>query len=350
MSEAPRIQFPHRAPGALRSLVRRLGIAIGIVVLIALLTWLGRGGYSDADGTPLSMLDAFYYATVTVTTTGYGDIAPVSAAQRAITAFVVTPLRVVFLILLVGTTLELLTERFRQTRAESHWRSRVNGHTIIVGYGTMGRGAVETLLADGIARADIVVIDRLAEPVAVAGDAGLVGVMADATRTSTWSQVRLERARAVVVTCNRDDTAALVTLTARELNASVPISVAVREAENAHLLEQSGATTVVLGSEAAGRLVGLSTQAPGAIGVLQSLLVAGHGLELTERTVDADEVGGPPDRARCDGMPIAIVRGGRHISFDDPAFQQVERGDVVVSLSGSARRSSSPGTPVDAPV
>src|SRR5262245_17297995 len=119
MSEAPRIQFPHHAPGALRSLERRFGIAIGIIVVIALLTWFGRDGYSDADGTPISLLDAFYYSTVTATTTGYGDIAPVDPAQRAVTAFLVTPLRILFLIVLVGTTLELLTERFRRARAES---------------------------------------------------------------------------------------------------------------------------------------------------------------------------------------------------------------------------------------
>ena len=337
MSEAPRIQFPHDAPDALRSLVRRFGIAVGIIVVIALLTWFGRNGYSDADGTPVSLLDAFYYATVTATTTGYGDIAPIGAAERAVTAFLVTPLRILFLIVLVGTTLELLTERFRRARAESTWRSRVSQHTIIVGYGTMGRGAVETLLANGATREDVVVIDRLAEAVADAGEAGLVGIVADATRTATWRQARLTSARAVVVTCNRDDTATLVTLTARELNATVPISVAVREAENAHLLSQSGATTVVLSSEAAGRLVGLSTQVPGAIGVLEDLLVAGNGLDLTERTVDPDEVGGPPDPARCVGLPIAIVRGTARISFDDPAFERVQPGDVVVSLSGATR-------------
>ena len=64
------------------------------------------------------------------------------------------------------------------------------------------------------------------------------------------------------MTCNRDDTATLATLTVRELNSTVPISAAVREAENARLLSQSGATTVILSSEAAGRLIGLSTQAP----------------------------------------------------------------------------------------
>src|SRR5262245_30675272 len=315
MPEGSRIQFPHHAPDALRSLARRLGIAVGIIVVIAVLTWLGRHGYSDADGTPVTLLDALYYSTVTVTTTGYGDIAPVGAAERAVTAFVVTPLRILFLIVLVGTTLELLTERFRRARAESSWRSRVSQHTIVVGHGTLGRGAVEALLAIGTAHDDVVVVDLSAEAVAAAGDAGLVGVVADATRTSTWSEARLELARAVVVTCNRDDTATLVTLTARELNASVPIPVVVREAENAHLLAQSGATAVVLSSEAAGRLVGLSTRAPGAVAVIEDLLASGAGLDLSERVVDGDEVGGPPDRRRGVGLPIAIMRGKGVIAF-----------------------------------
>jgi voltage-gated potassium channel len=334
MPEAPRIQFPHRAPDAWRSLLRRFGIAVGIIVVIALLTWLGRDGYRDADGTPVSLLDALYYATVTATTTGYGDIAPVDPVERAVTAFVVTPLRILFLIVLVGTTLELLTERFRQARAEARWRTRMNQHTIVVGFGTMGRGAVDTLLADGATTADIIVVDRSPVAVEAAGEAGLTGIVADATRTATWRQARLDRARAVVITCNRDDTATLATLTARELNARVPISVAVREAENAHLLSQSGATTVVLSSEAAGRLVGLSTQAPGAVGILEDLLVAGTGLDLVERAVDADEVGGPVRTDRGAGLPIALVRGGRRISFDDPGFGRVEAGDVVVSVTG----------------
>ena len=106
----------------IRSLVRRIGIAVGIVLVIALITWLDRDSYSDADGNGVSFLDAIYYSTVTVTTTGYGDIAPLTPGARAWTAFVVTPLRAVFLIVLVGTTLQLLTERYRQALAESRWR------------------------------------------------------------------------------------------------------------------------------------------------------------------------------------------------------------------------------------
>ena len=202
------------------------------------------------------------------------------------TALIVTPARILFLIVLVGTTVELLTERFRHRRAVERWRKRMNGHTIVAGYGTMGRGAVDTLFANGTTGADhIVVIDPLESAAEAARSDGLTVIPDDATRTAAWKAACVETARAVIVTCNRDDTATLITLTARELNREVPISAAVREEENAHLLSQSGATTVVLSSEAAGRLVGLSTDAPAAVSVLEDLLAVRHGLDIDERPV-----------------------------------------------------------------
>jgi voltage-gated potassium channel len=208
----------------------------------------------------------------------------------------------------------------------------VRDHTIVAGYGTMGHRAVETLLGGGEHTDHVVVIDTDSTAVTKAREAGLTAVMADATRTAAWTQAGIEVARAVIVTVNRDDTATLATLTVRELNRTVPISAAVREAENAHLLSQSGATTVVLSSEAAGRLIGLSTETPRAVSVLADLLLAGHGLELVERPAGADEVGGPPRPLPTGGVPIAIVRRGSNIGFGHPAFQQVERGDIVVSI------------------
>jgi voltage-gated potassium channel len=337
MPDAPRLLFPQDAPDPRRSLFQRLGIACGIVMIIALLAWIDRDGYSDADGSTLTLLDAIYYATVTATTTGYGDIAPISPRARAVTAFVVTPLRVVFLVVLVGTTLELLTEGFRRARAEARWRRTVRDHTIVAGYGTMGHQAVETLLAANTTTADrVIVIDPDGAAVTKAREAGLTAIIADATQTVAWERAGIESARAVVVTCNRDDTATLVTLTVRELNRTVPISAAVREAENAHLLSQSGATTVVLSSEAAGRLIGLSTNFPGAVSVITDLLMAGRGLELIERPVTADEVGRPPRHSPELGIPIALMRGTTRISFGDPAFQEVEEDDTVVSIADAA--------------
>lgn len=333
MRDGVQLDLPRAAAPPWRSLLRRLGVAVAIVLLIALLAYADRSGYKDDGGAPLSFLDAVYYATVTVTTTGYGDIAPISPSARAITAFVVTPLRIVFLIVLVGTTLELLTERFRRARAVARWRDHVDGHTIVIGYGTMGAAAVQTLLAEGADAANgIIVIDREHAAAARAQAIGLVTIVADATRTETLREACIEKAASVVVTCNRDDTATLVTLTARELNPRATIAAAVKEAENAHLLVQSGATDVVLSSQAAGRLVGLATRVPAAVGVLQELLTQGHGLDLVERPVTAEEVGAPLDHARVDGLPIAIVRGTQHLP---PAGAQpiaLQHGDVIVAI------------------
>ena len=56
----------------LRKILRRLAIAVALVVFVALVSYAGRGGYTDPEDGETSLLDAFYYSTVSITTTGYG--------------------------------------------------------------------------------------------------------------------------------------------------------------------------------------------------------------------------------------------------------------------------------------
>ena len=99
-SDTQGLHRPAQAPGApTRSpwweLSRRLLMAIGILVFTVLLVYFDRGGYID-DRRPhdytVDLVDSIYYTTVTLSTTGYGDIAPVSDGARLINAFVITPL------------------------------------------------------------------------------------------------------------------------------------------------------------------------------------------------------------------------------------------------------------------
>src|SRR6478609_10888815 len=176
--------MPDPTISPLLALLQRLAIALGALVLTALIVYVGRDGYKDANGVaPLTLADAFYYATVSVSTTGYGDIVPVSESARLITTIVVTPLRLIFLITFVGTTVELLTERSRQSFRIQRWRTRVRDHTVVVGYGTKGRAAVETLLGDGADPGQIVVVDTDHAQLDAASAAGLVTVAGNATRS-----------------------------------------------------------------------------------------------------------------------------------------------------------------------
>lgn len=109
----------------IRQVAKRLSVALLVLVATALIVYVDRDGYNDTSDSSIDLLDAFYYATVTLSTTGYGDITPVSDGARLTNIFVITPLRVLFLIILVGTTLEVLTERTREEWRQNRWSQRV---------------------------------------------------------------------------------------------------------------------------------------------------------------------------------------------------------------------------------
>ncbi|WP_207945560.1 potassium channel family protein [Actinomadura sp. 7K534] len=341
----PPVLLPAVRTGPLRAVAKRVGFALVLLFVAVAVVYADRDGYSDGvDGT-VSLLDAFYYATVTMSTTGYGDIAPVTDGARLVNILFITPVRVLFLIVLVGTTLEVLAERTRDDWRQARWRTRVRDHIVVAGYGTKGRSAIKTLLSTGVSRESIVVVDPDPRVVAEAAEAGFVGVVGDATRSSVLRQAAVHRAREVVVASARDDTAVLVTLTARQLNPHAGIQASVRESENVPLLRQSGADHVVTSSEAAGRLLGVTTSQPNVGQVIEDLLDQGSGLDLAEREVAPDEVGGPLGAVR--EPVLAVVRDGRLLPFDNPACASLAAGDrliIVRSKRGAGASAADPAT------
>ncbi|SFN17488.1 MULTISPECIES: potassium channel family protein [Actinomadura] len=331
----PLVLLPSAGQGPLRAVARRVGIALLLMFAVVAVVYADRGGYRDGSDGTVSLLDAFYYASVTISTTGYGDITPVGDGARLVNIVFITPVRVLFLIVLVGTTLEVLAERTRDDWRKSRWRAQVRDHIVVAGYGTKGRSAIKTLLSTGVEKTSIVVVDPDPRVVAEAAEAGFVGVAGDATRSSVLRQASVHRARKIVVASARDDTAVLITLTARQLNPHAGIHASVRESENVPLLLQSGADRVVISSEAAGRLLGVSTTQPSVSQVIEDLLDQGSGLDLVQREVRPEEVGGPLGAVR--EPALALVRDGRTLPFDDAGCGALEPGDLLIVVR-SARK------------
>jgi voltage-gated potassium channel len=325
------VELPAGRRHPLRTIGERLALAFGLVVLVALLAYLGRDGYIDPEDDSVSLVDAFYYSTVTITTTGYGDIRPVSDEARLVTTVLVTPARILFLILLVGTTLEVLTERTRDAYRLSRWRRTLRDHVIICGFGTKGRAAATTLLGHGYRAEQLVVVDESPSARSKATSMGLSAVAGSATTQHALIDAGIEHAAAVVVAVDRDDAAVLATLTARELNPGANLVAAVREDENAHLLHESGANSVITSSSSAGRLLGLATTTPDVAQVLEDLLSVGAGLDIVQRPVTEAEVG-PLEDVRSRNPVVAVARDGRLLRFDDPDAAQLEAGDALVEV------------------
>ncbi len=333
LSDRPAIRLPRSDHGPLTRLLWRVAIAVGLIVFVAVIAYVDRDGYRDANGSPVGLLDAFYYSTVSVTTTGYGDVIPVTERARLITTLLVTPARILFLVILVGTTLEVLAERTRTHYREKLWRKTLRNHIIVCGFGVKGQAATATILAHGGHQRDqIVVIDERPDVIELAQRAGHAGVIANASSSSALEAAGIRDAEAVVVAPDRADTAVLVTLTARELNPGARIVASVREGENAHLLQQGGADSVIVSSGAAGRLLGHAVHSPRVVQVLEDLLSLGEGLDVVERELAPDEVGKALTAVHADAPVIAIVRGEDVLRFDDDRAARLEAGDRLVCL------------------
>ncbi|MFI9509490.1 potassium channel family protein [Nocardia sp. NPDC052566] len=324
------LRIPEIQTSPWRSLTRRVLFAIALLFGAAAVVYFGRAGYRDNSGDELSFLDALYYATVSLSTTGYGDIAPITPEARLANIVIITPLRVLFLIVLVGTTLGVLTERSRQAFKIQRWRHSVRNHTVVVGYGTKGRTAIDAMLGDGVAPADIVVVDTDLVALEAAANAGLVTVHGSATQSDVLRLASAQNASSVVVAANRDDTAVLVTLTARELNKAAKIVVAIREAENTHLLRQSGADSVVVSSETAGRLLGIATTTPTVVEMIEDLLTPEEGFAVAEREVEPSEIGGSP--RHLSDIVLGVVRAGTLVRVGEPEVDAIEAGDKLLYI------------------
>jgi voltage-gated potassium channel len=343
-SALPRVRLPEIERSPWWELGRRMVMAFGVLALTVMIVYLDRDGYTDSVDGEVDLIDAMYYTTVTLSTTGYGDIAPVTSQARLVNALVVTPLRVAFLVLLIGTTIEVLASQGREMFRVARWRKHMDDHVVVIGYGTKGRSAVDTLVNNGVERESIVVVDPSPGALNDAHADGIAVVTGDATRREVLRRAHVQHARQVIITTDRDDSTVLCALNVRQLNPDIYVVAAVREQDNVPLVRQSGADSVITSSDAVGRLLGLSTLSPELGSVMEDLLTYGQGLEVAERELLVPEVGKQPQQ--LPDQVIAVVRDGRVHRYFEPVVTQLSRGDrlIVVRPSEELPWAPRPGT------
>jgi voltage-gated potassium channel len=305
--------------------------ALVLVLLTVGAVYADRDGYRDVNGDGLSLLDCFYYTVVSLSTTGYGDITPTTPHARLLNILFITPARVLFLIILVGTTLEVLTDQYRNTLRVNRWRRKLKDHIIVCGYGTKGRAAISALLETGFDKSRIVIVENRDEALRQAAANNLVAIEGNATRSAVLNQADVKNAKAVIIATDSDEASVLISLTVRQLTAGqVRIIASVREQENAALLKQSGAHHVIVSSSTAGRLLGLTTTTPPLIEVVEDLLTPGQGMALAMRATERDELGRNPRELQT--LVVALIRRGKVLPLGGSKSATIETGDMLIYI------------------
>ncbi|MGB0120852.1 MAG: potassium channel family protein [Solirubrobacterales bacterium] len=324
-----RFRFLSLEPSPIWAIIRRILFALGLLLLVTMITYIGRDGYTDVEGdTPLTFIDALYYATVTITTTGYGDIVPSTQQSRLVTTLIVTPIRVLFLVLLVGTTLQVLADKSKFKFRVSRLQNGLRDHVVVCGFGVKGRSALE-YLRNHLENVPAIAIDTSDESLEVANRMGIPGIAGSSFELEILRAAKIEKARTVVVSLDTDERSVLTVLRVRELNPGVKIVASCREEANVELLRKAGADEVIVSASSAGRILGMAAEAPDAARIVNDLLTFGDGLDINERVVTT--AGESLERNRLE-TAIAVVRGNTVIRPGDARCLPLEVGDLVIYI------------------
>ena len=310
----------------------RLLAAFGLIFLVVIGHWLDRGGLVDSHDGHVSFLDVFYFTMISITTTGFGDIAPVSDRSRLFEAVVVTPIRFAVIFIFVGTAYDFFIKRSWEKWRMARIQRTLTDHIVVLGFGVSGSEAVTELIERGTKPDDIVVIDPNNGRLSVAEAMGCNVMAGDATRDETLKAVRIANASAVLVSAGRDDTSILIVLTVRHLAPNVSISVVVRADDNELLAKQAGANNVINPVRFTGLLLAGSAQGTHVADYLVDLASVAGRVQLVERLVMDEEIGRSLGDLATGGRGLRIYRGGKPHGYWEDEARKLEAGDMVVEI------------------
>lgn len=314
----------------------RAGFALGLLFMVIMIHWWDRNGLVDNVDGDISFLDVVYFTMISVTTTGFGDIAPVSDRARLIEAVIVTPVRIAVLFIFVGAAYDFVIKRSWEKFRMARIQEQLSDHVVVLGYGVSGSQSVGELIERGVDPRCIVVVDPGEDRLAEAEKLGVNVMAADATRDETLKSVRISSAQSVLVSAGRDDTSILIVLTVRHLAPDVPISVVVRAEDNETLARQAGANNVINPVRFTGLLLAGSVKGAHIADYLADLASVSGRVQLVERVVTEAECGRPITDLTTGGQGLRIYRNGRPIGFWEEECKTLQSGDVVVEIVPTA--------------
>lgn len=321
----------------------RLSLALFLIFTVIMIHWWDREGLVDNLDGHVSFLDVIYFTMISITTTGFGDIAPISDQARLVEALIVTPVRFAVLFIFVGTAYNFIIKRSWENWRMAKIQEQLTDHVVVLGFGVSGAEAVSELIERGTDPAGIVVMDSSAERLEEAEAMGCNVIEADATRDDNLNAVRISEAQTILVSAGRDDASILIVLTVRHLAPNVPISVVVRAADNELLARQAGADNVINPVRFTGLLLAGSARGAHISEYMSDLASVTGRVQLVEREVMPEEIGKPLSDLASGGRGLRIYRNGGACGFWEHEADCLQAGDIVVEILPSEEAAENGG-------
>jgi voltage-gated potassium channel len=214
----------------------RLRLALAMVLAVFVVATLGYIAFG------LSVIDAAYQTTTTITTVGFRELGDFGTAEKLYTMLVIV-VGASTVLYTFGLTVQAIVEgqvrEFVGRRRMDRKIADMRGHIVVCGWGRVGRAVAEDLASSG---REVVIVDADAERVR---DIEFPTVVGDATIDATLRTAGIERAFALVAALDADASNLFVTLSGRAINPALFIVARARQDESIPKLSNAGADRVV---------------------------------------------------------------------------------------------------------
>ena len=191
-----------------KTLLLRVASAFFIVIIV------GTVGYVAVEG--WGFFDAFYMVIITITTTGYGEVNPLTTGGRILSVILMfTGIGIFFYGLneiipaLVGRRLE----RWRRVL------ENIENHYLLCGFEDMGQ-EIAGELSKGSDKSDFVIIDPDQSKVSLAREKGYLAIQGEPSNEGTLIEAKVNRARAILAAMG-DSANAFMIMVAKDLNPDI---------------------------------------------------------------------------------------------------------------------------------
>jgi voltage-gated potassium channel len=312
---------------------RRIFLALAAV---AIAIGVGTVAFHLIEG--WSLLDSLYVSAQTVTTVGYGDVAPATRNGRIFsTVFMLAGVGVVLYAL--TTTVQAIVQSelvatFGQRR-QTRKMSKLRNHFIICGAGRVGSHLVRGLLGSA---ETFMVIERDPQRVAELTGLGVIVMVRDATLEESLQEAGVEHARGLAACLPNDADNVYVVLTARDLNPRLHIVARAAEEQAEAKLIRAGANRVVAPTIIGGHRMAMALTKPAVDDFLGSITankleLAFEQLEVApSSTLAGQKLSETNIRSDLDIVVVSIRRSSGQILFNPSGEATIESGDILIAI------------------
>jgi len=228
-----------------------------------------------------SLGESMYWAFITMTTIGYGDIYPTTTAGRAVAVIVAVSGIASFTAMVSLIADYIITRTSKKLRGELPVKEKK--HIVIAGWGESAKAVLNELRAN-MPEATIVLVN---EDGPIIQEDNVRSIRGDPSDEEALLKASLKTASHLIV-CTGDDSKNLLTvLRARTINPNLRIVAEAYRGRNISLLRQAGADSVVLTGELGGMLLASAVFEPGVPDFIIDVASSVEGYaDLVERPAD----------------------------------------------------------------